>query len=149
MGVYGCEMYCGLLTVVLAKTLESPLDIKEIKLDNLKGNQPWKFTGRTDAEAETPILWPPGVKSWLIRKNSDAGKIWGQEKGATDDEMVGWYHWLNGHEFEKTQEDSDRQRSLACCSSWGCKGRIWLSDWATTITIADSYWYMVEANTTL
>ena len=89
-------------TVVLEKkTLESPLDCKEIKPVNPKGNQPWIFTGRTDAEAETPILWPPDVKNWLIGKDSDAGKDWRQEeKGAMEDEMAGWHHWLNGHEFE-------------------------------------------------
>ena len=87
--------------VVLEKTLESPLDSKEIKLVNPKGNQPWIFTGRTDAEAEAPIFWLPDAKSWLIGKDSDDGKGRGQEeKGATEDEMVGWHHWLNGREFE-------------------------------------------------
>ena len=81
---------------------------------NLKGNQPWIFTGRTDAKA--PILWPPGAKSWLIRKDPDAGKDWGQEeKRVTEEEMVGWYHWLNGHEFEQTPGDCEWQGSLACC----------------------------------
>ena len=88
-------------TVVLEKTLESPLDCKEIKPVNLKRNQPWIFIERTDAEAETPILWPPNVKTWLIGKDPDAGKDWRrEEKGTTEDEMVGWYHWLNGHQFE-------------------------------------------------
>ena len=88
-------------TVVLEETLESPLDFREIKPDNPKGDQSWLFTGRTDAEAETPILWPPEVKSWLIGKDPDAGKDWRrEEKGMTEDEMVGWHHWLNGHEFE-------------------------------------------------
>ena len=88
-------------TVVLEKTLESPLDCKEIKPVNPKGNQSWIFIRRTDAEAETPILWPPDVKSWLIGKDSDAGRDWGQEeKGMTEDEMAGWHHRLNGHEFE-------------------------------------------------
>ena len=87
-------------TVVLEKTLESPLDCKEIQPGHPKGDQSWIFIGRTDAEAETPILWPPHVKSWLIWKDPDAGKDWGQEeKGMTEDEMVGWHHWLNGHEF--------------------------------------------------
>ena len=87
-------------TVVLEKTLESPLDFKEIQPVHPKGNQSWVFIGRTDIEAETPILWPPDVKNWLIGKDSDAGKDWRQEeKGTTDDEMVGWHHWLNGHEF--------------------------------------------------
>ena len=88
-------------TVVLEKTLERPWDCKEIQLVHPKGNQSWVFTGRTDVEAETPILWPPDPKSWLIWKDSDAGRDWGQEeKGTTEDEMVGWHHWLNGHEFE-------------------------------------------------
>ena len=87
-------------TVVLEKTLESPLDCKEIQPVHPKGNQPWIFIGRTDAEAETPKLWPPDVKNWLFGKDPDAGKDWRQEeKGATGDEMVGWHHWLNGHEF--------------------------------------------------
>ena len=87
-------------TVVLEKTLENPLDCKEIKPVHPKGDQPWMFIGRTDVEAETPILLPPDVKSWLIGKDPDAGKDWGQEKGTTEDEMVGWHHRLNGHEFE-------------------------------------------------
>ena len=88
-------------TVVLEKTLESPLDCKEIQPVHPKGNQPWIFIGKTDAEAETPILWPPDAKNWLFRKDPDAGKDWRQEKkGTTEDEMVGWHHWLNGHEFE-------------------------------------------------
>ena len=88
-------------TVVLEKILEIPLDCKEIQLVNPKGNQPWMFIGRTNAEAETPILWPPDGKNWLIGKDPDAGKDWGQEeKGTTEDEMVGWHHRLDGHEFE-------------------------------------------------
>ena len=88
-------------TVVLENTLESPLDCKEIQAVNPKGNHPWIFIGRTDAEGEAPILWPPDMKNWLIGKDPDAGKDWGQEeKGTTEDEMVGWHHWLNGHEFE-------------------------------------------------
>ena len=87
-------------TVVLEKTLESPLDCKEIQPVHPKGVKSWVFIGRTDIEAETPILWPPDVKSWLILEDPDAGKDWGQEeKGTTEDEMVGWHHWLNGHEF--------------------------------------------------
>ena len=92
-----------LWTVVLEKTLESPLDCKEIQLVHPKGNQSWVFSGRTDAEAETPVLWPLDAKSWLMWKEPDAGKDWGQEeKGMTEDEMVRWHHWLNGHEFGKT-----------------------------------------------
>ena len=87
-------------TVVLEKTLESPLDCKEIKTVNPQGNQSWIFIGRTDAEAETPILWPPDAKNWLVGKDSDAGKDWRrEEKGMTEDEMVGWHHLLNGHEL--------------------------------------------------
>ena len=91
--------------MVLEKTLESPLDCKEIKLVNLKGNHSWIFIGKTDAEAETPILWPPDAKNWLIGKDPDAGKDWRQvEKGTTEDEMIGWHHWLDGHEFEQAPE---------------------------------------------
>ena len=108
--------------MVLEKTLESPLDSKEIKLVNPKGNQPWIFFGRTDTEAEAPILWLPDGKSGLIGKNTDAGKDWGQEeKGTTEDEMVRQHHWLNGHEFEQTPGYSEGQGSLVCCSPWGCK----------------------------
>ena len=89
--------------IILEKTLESPLDSKEIKPVNAKGNQAWIFFGRTDAEAEAPILWPPDVKGQLIGKYPDAGKDWGQEeKGTTEHKMVGWHHWLNGHEYEQT-----------------------------------------------
>ena len=85
-----------------------------------KGNQPWTFIGRTDAEIEALIPWPPDVKSWLIGKDPDAGKEWRQEEnGVIGDEMVGWHHWLNGHEFEQTQGDNEGQGGLACCSSWG------------------------------
>ena len=92
---------CCFWTVVLEKTLESPFDCKEIQPIHPKGDQSWVFTGRTNAEAEAPILWPPDVKNWLIWKDPDAGKDWGQEeKGTTEDEMVGWHHQLNGHEFE-------------------------------------------------
>ena len=109
-------------TVVLEKTLESPLDCKDIQLVHPKGDQSWVFTGRTDVEAETPILLPPDVKSWLIWEDPDAGKDWGQEeKGTTEDEMVGWHHRLNGHGFVWTLGDGDGQRCVVCCSSWGCK----------------------------
>ena len=100
-------------------SLESPLDSKEIKPVNPEGNQPWIFIARTDAE--TQILWPHDVKSWLIGKDHDAGKDWRQEEEVTENEMVGWYHWLNGHEFEQTQGNGERQRSLAYCSSCGRK----------------------------
>ena len=106
-------------TVVLEKTLESPLDCKEIQLVHPNGDQSWVFIGRTDAEAETPILWPPNTKSWLIGKDPDAGKDWGQEKkGMTEDEMVGWHHWLDGHGSGWTPGVGDGQGGLARCGSW-------------------------------
>ena len=108
------------LTVVLGKTLENPLDSKEIKSVIPKGNQSWIFIGRTDAEADTPILWPPDAKNWLTGK--DPLKDWRQEeKGMTEDEMVGWHHWLNGHGFQQALGVGHEQGSLACCSSWGHK----------------------------
>ena len=117
-------------TVVLEKTPESPLDCRGIKPVHPKGSQPWIFIGRTAAESEAPVLWPPDAKSWLIGIDPDAGKDWRQEeKGATEDEMVGWHHWLNGHEFEQTLGDSEGQGSLACCHSWGRKR--FSQDWAT------------------
>ena len=108
--------------VVLEKTLESPLDCKEIQPVNRKGNQSWMFIGRTDAKAETPILWPPDAKNWLTGEDPGAGKDWRQEKKeTTEDEMVGWHHWLDGHEFEQAPGVGDGQGGLACCSSRGCK----------------------------
>ena len=116
---WALENWC-FWTVVLEKTLESPLDCKVIKPVNPKGNQPWVFIWRTDAEA--PILWPPDAKNWLIGKDPDAGKDWRREvKGTTEDEMVGWHHWLDGHEFEQAQGVGDGQGGLACCSPWGHK----------------------------
>ena len=109
-------------TVVLEKTLESPLDCKEIQPVHPKGNQSWIFIGRTDAEAEMPILWPPDAKSWLIWKDPDAGKDWSWEKkGTTEDEMVRWHHRINVHEFEQTLGVGDGQGGLACCSPQGLK----------------------------
>ena len=109
-------------TVVLEKTLESPLDCKEIQSVHPKGDQSWVFIGGTDAEAETPIFWPPHVKSWPIGKDPDAERDWGQEEeGMTEDEMAGWHHRLDGHEFAWTQGVGNGQGGLACCSSWGCK----------------------------
>ena len=109
-------------TVVLEKTLERPLDCKETQPVYPKGNQSWILIGRTDAEAETPIFWPPDAKNWLTGKDPDAGKDWRyMEKGMTEDEMVGWHHWLNGPEFEQTLEDVEGQISLACYSLWDHK----------------------------
>ena len=117
-------------TVVLEKTVESPLDCKEIKPVNPKGNQSCIFIGRIDAEVEAQIL-PPDEKNWLTRKDCDAGKSWGQdEKGTTEDEMVGRHHRLDGHEFEQATGDSEGQGSLACCSSWGHRVR---DDWVTEL----------------
>ena len=106
---------------MLEKTLENPLDSKEIKPVNPKGNQPWIFTGRTNAEAEAPIFWPPDVKSQLIGKDPDAGKDWRQKKRAAEDEMVRKNHWLNEHEFEQILGDSEGQGSLSYYSPWGHK----------------------------
>ena len=109
-------------TVVLEKTLESPLDCKETQPVHPKGAQSWVFIGRTDAEAETPILWPPDAKSWLIGKDPDAGRNWGQEEeGTTEDEMAGWHHGLNGRESEWTPGVGDGQGGLVCWDSWGRK----------------------------
>ena len=109
-------------TVVLEKTLKSPLDCKGIKPINPKGNLSWIFIGRADAEAEAPILWPPDTKSQLTGKDLDAGKDWGQEeKRVTEDEMVGWHHWNNRHEFEQPLRNTKVQGSLVCCSPWGRK----------------------------
>ena len=128
--IYRCESWTIKKTeceridafVVLEKTLESSLDCKEIQPVHPEGNQSWIFIGRTDVEAETPILWPPDAKNWLIRKDPDAGKGWRwEEKGTTKDEMVGWHHWLNGHEFEQTLGVGDGQGSLMCWSPWGRK----------------------------
>ena len=108
--------------MVLEKTLESPLDCKEIQPVHSEGDQPWDFFGKNDAKAETPVLWPPHVKSWLIGKHFDAGRDWGQEeKGMTEDEMAGWHHELDGHESEWTPGIGDGQGGLACCDSWGRK----------------------------
>ena len=129
--MYGCKRklknWC-FWTVLLKKTLESPLDCKEIQPVHPKGNQSLIFIGRTDVEAGTPILWPPDVKNWLIGKDPDAGKEWRQEeKGMTEDEMVGWHHRLEGHEFEKAPGVGNGQRSLACCSPWVSKSWTWLN----------------------
>ena len=129
--MYGCELDCKeswvpkdwcFWTVVLKKTPERPLDCKEIQPVHPKGDQSWVFIGRTDVEAETPILWPPDAKGWLIWEDPNAGRDWGQvEKGTTEDEMVDWHHRLHGHEFGWTLGVSDGQGVLACCSPWGYK----------------------------
>ena len=130
--MYGCESWTikkvehrrtdAFELLVLEKTLESPLDCKEIQPVHPEGNQSWIFIGRTDAEAEAPILWPHDVKNWLIGKGPDAGKDWGQEeKRGTEHKMVGWYHWLNAHELGQTLGDSEGQGSLAFCSPRGRK----------------------------
>ena len=129
--MYGCESWTikkaecwriHALELQFWRRLLSPLDSKEIQQVHPKGDQFWIFIGRTDVEAETPIFCPSDVKNWLIGKDPDAGKDWRQEeKGTTEDEMVGWHHWLDGHEFEKAPGVSDEQGSLACCSPWGCK----------------------------
>ena len=115
--------------MVLKKTPESPPDSKETKPVNPKGNQSWIFIGRTDAEAEAPILWPPDAKNWLIGKEADAGKDWRwEEKGTTEGEMIGWHHWLNGHVFEQAPGVDDGQGSLVCYSPWGHK-ELDMSEW--------------------
>ena len=129
--MYGCESWTikkaerqrmdAFELLVLKKTLENPLDCEEIKPVNPKGNQPWIFTEGTDAEAEAPTLWPLEAKNWLIRKDPGAGKDWGQEKGATENEMVRWHHQLDGREFEQASGDRGGQRSLVCYSPWDGK----------------------------
>ena len=126
-----------LLNLVLKKTLESPLDCKEIQPVHPKADQSWVFIGKTDVEAETPIFYPPDAKSWLTGKDPDAGKDWGQEKkGTTEDEMVGWHHQLNGHEFGWTLGVSDGQGSLECCGSWGRRVG---HDWATELEYSEVF----------
>ena len=120
-------------TVVLEKTLESPLDCKEIHPVHSKGDQSWVFIGRTEVEAETPILWPPHVKNWLIGKDPDAGRDWGQEeKGMTEDEMVGWHHWLKGQGFEQTQWRIGKPGLL---QFMGSLSWVQLNDWTTIRTL--------------
>ena len=118
-------------SVVLEKTPESPLDCKEIHPVHSEGDQPWDFFGRNDAKAETPVFWPPDAKSWLIGKDSDAGRDWGQEeKGMTEDEMAGWHHWLDGRESEWTLGFGDGHGGLACWESLDCRVG---HDWATEL----------------
>ena len=121
-------------TVALEKTLESPLDCKEIQPVHSEGDQPWDFFGRTDAKVQALVLWPPHAKSWLIGKDSDAGRDWGQEeKGTTEDEMAGWHHWLDGRESEWTPGVGDGQGSLACCDLWGHK-ELDTTEWLNWLT---------------
>ena len=120
-----------LLNCGVGEDSENPLDCKEIQQVHPKGDQSWVFIGRTDAKAETPVLWPPHAKSWLIGKDPDAGRDWGQEeKGMAEDEMAGWYHWLDGRECEWTLGVGDGHGVLACCDSWGCKkvGHDWVTE---------------------
>ena len=131
-------------TLVLEKTPASPLDCKEIQPVHPKGDQSWEFIGSTDVEAETSILWPPDAKSWLIWKDPDAGKDWGQEeKGTTDDEMIGWYHWLNGHGFGWTPGVSDGQGGLACCGSWGPKKSDWTESHILVVLLLPSHFPLI------
>ena len=119
-----------------------PLDCKEIQPVHSKGDQSWVFFGRNDAKAETPVLWPPHVKSWLIGKDSDAGRNWGQEeKGTTEDEMAGWHHGLDGHESEWTPKVGDGQGGLACCNSWSHKESD-TTEWLNWIELSTVLWYM-------
>ena len=144
--MYGCESWtvkkaerrrCFWI-VVLEKTLESPLDCKEIQPVHPKGDQSWVFIGRTDAEDETPVLWPHDGKSWLIGKDPDAGRDWGQEeKGTTEDEMAGWHHRPDGDGFGWTPGVGDGQGGLACCNSWGLRVG---HNWATELIDSD-FWY--------
>ena len=134
-----CQQKTG-LKIYWAGTLESPLDCKEIKPVHPKGNQSWIFSRRTDADAESPVLWPPDAKNWLNGKDPDAGKDWRQEeKGMTEDAMVGWHHRLNGHEFEQAPRVGDGQRNLACCSPWVAKSWKRLSNW-TELSMALPIW---------
>ena len=142
--------WCFWTVVVLEKALESPLDWEEIKPVNPKGNQPWIFIGRTDAEASASILWPSDVKNWLIWKHPDARKDqrW-EEKGTTEDEIVGWHHQLDGHEFEQAPWVGDGQGSLACCSPW-CRKELDMTEWLNWICVCVSVcvylegWEMVQ-----
>ena len=121
-------------TAVLEKTFKSSLDCKEIQLINPKGNKSWIFIGRTDVEAETPLIWPADAKNWLIWKDPDAEKDWRQEeKGRTEDEMVGWHHQLNGHEFEQTPGAGDGQGSLSCFFHQVIKSQTRMNDWTELI----------------
>ena len=134
-------------TVVLEKTLESPLDCKEIQPVHSEGDQPWDFFGRNDAKAEAPVLWPPHAKSWLIGKHPDAGRDWGQEeKGTTEDEMAGWHHGLDGRESKWTPGVGDGQGVLACCDSWSHKESD-TTDWLNWTSFA-IFWHILRIGIT-
>ena len=127
-------------TVMLEKILESPLDSKEIKAVNSKENQTWIFIGRTDVEAEAPILWPPDAKSWLIWKDPDVGKGWGQEeKWVTEDEMIGWHHQLSRHEFEQTQEVVKNREAWHAAVHGVAKSQTRLNDWTEEVKVTESH----------
>ena len=131
-------------TVVFEKTLESPLDCKEIKPVKPKGNESWIFTGRTDAEPETPILWLPDVKNWLTGKDPDAGKHWRQEENrTTKDEIVVWDHRLNGHEFQQALGVDDGQGSLVCCSPWVCK-ELDMTEWLNWTELTSFFFFFLK-----
>ena len=130
--------------MVLEKILENLLDCKEVKPANAKGNQPWIFIGRTDAEAEAPIVWPPDAKGWLIRKDPDAGKDWRQEKWMTEDGMVGCHHWLIGMSLSKLQKIV-KYREAQCEAVYGvAKSSTWLNNWSTTITYHEG-WFLISS----
>ena len=127
-------------------TLESPFDCKETQTVHSKGDQSWVFLGRNDAKAETPVLWPPHAKSWLIGKDSDAERGWEQEeKGTTEDEMAGWHHQLDGCEFQWTPGDGDGQGFLACCASWGCE-ELETTEWLNWTELNWSWLLMLTAD---
>ena len=155
--MYGCESWTikkaehqridAFELWVLEKILESPLDYKEIQPVNAKGNQSWIFIGRTDVEAETPILWPPDVKNWIIWKDPDAGKHWRrEEKDTVEGEMVGWHHQLNGHEFEQALGVGDEWGDLVCCSPWGLKKSDTEVNWTPETCGAPSFYSASTGN---
>ena len=152
--MYGCESWtlrkaeCQRIDAFELWCWRRLLDCKEIQPVHPTGDQSWVFIGRTDVEAETPILWPPNAKSWLIGKEPDAGKDWGQEeKGTTEDEMVGWHHRLNGHGFGWTLGVGDGQGGLACCGSWGRKESD-MTEWLNWTELKKNYMNLIETFST-